>query len=1224
MTSFRIEPVPELTSDESAFSFAQEFHNRALRHLRPVIHILDFSNSEPSPTKYNILTEIIVELLRSKRTVILANVSRAVVATSALGSALVKSKLSLPLLDRDKEEQLHWIGREPRARQREALVRILPSVRQELEKHRARSHKRVETIEGGLASPQLQDAISASGALISGHFVLPGGRHSNIALDVSRLLDQPELLTAIEEAIVTTYSKQDVRGILFSSHAATVSSLVARVSSRLKIQNEFRIFEEFGKSPGPEADWVRERSPILIITDVVRSGSWCRSATKYVRDRGSSSAGLVILVQNTGANLADETGHGPQPLVFHKMDLPFSEPDECELCTLGWPYREIRRREQAITSEYVSLSGTKRPFRRGLPFLPLEFYELVRASRCFRAGHLLIVQNPSVHYQSYFDTAEVFGHFGQMIGTRVHDFLKERVSPDIQLIVTTDGAGARLLGAAVANQYGDGFKPSHVAIPSSALRAALPALSEEAREKLKRRILKEIGRYSHEDLRYIIIDDGINYGTTMVQLYELLSSSTGKKPEACIAFLSRCNLWPNVLRSLVGHKLFYCYDWPIPPHALISGECPLDSEYRDYFQLRAILGKDDELSPYFSQRLAELQPSTVVATSYSRKLAGSRHAVDAQLLGWHDTSFSGSVWDELTLGGAIRVDELHMLTRLMRASRYSSVHLPIALEIISKNGVEVLVASAKEFHPMSLGAVGKALQLSKNRILELDADRRRQLAEAIFELLESTKDSQARGELLAAIIQCRHVSCLELVGSACAKDKTLIPKGALLVAAVLLSKQIVDHTQVERVIGRLREQYSHEANQVAKERVEQLSAIIRRLQEKTEARAKQKGLSSTEGALSSDERDARRDRVGLGLPAKAQCELRLKRLPGATFSQLLANLEHSTGVLTAAREFFAAVSKTSDIGIVFCGSFGRLEAGKGSDGDFLLIDFSAREFEDSKSINWPILRDFANWLHSRGILVSHYDDIVDGKYKHELRPDKGFFPNLSTADSLLEKVGTQEDTPETKTRRMALLLESAAVKEMEKVRELKASLLKEYGLRDDPSQTQLPWHFLRDIRWWLEDMEYRAAANSTDLQWIKWNFQRSLLCRSTLLAIGGLLGKGQGRPPTLSLYLDILSKPPILRLLQLSEMFPQNREARETISKLVGWADLAIQRYSGTEVNSYLKTGKVGEIDPRLAESIRHDLMETGTMFKQSLKHLHKVVSKSLPQIHKESYDGFK
>src|SRR5580704_13793936 len=95
--------VPELTSDASAVEVSESI-SQDIRNAPTGVLILDFSFAQPSPTKYDAVARSIVKAQESKKEMLLAGVSKAVVATSALGRNLAKRKLSLPILDKDRGE----------------------------------------------------------------------------------------------------------------------------------------------------------------------------------------------------------------------------------------------------------------------------------------------------------------------------------------------------------------------------------------------------------------------------------------------------------------------------------------------------------------------------------------------------------------------------------------------------------------------------------------------------------------------------------------------------------------------------------------------------------------------------------------------------------------------------------------------------------------------------------------------------------------------------------------------------------------------------------------------------------------------------------------------------------------------------------------------------------------------------------------------------------------
>jgi hypothetical protein len=65
MINVKIEAVPELTTDRAALTFARRLGEFTTQQPKAAFLVLDFSTSEPSPTKYNVLAESITQMAKS-------------------------------------------------------------------------------------------------------------------------------------------------------------------------------------------------------------------------------------------------------------------------------------------------------------------------------------------------------------------------------------------------------------------------------------------------------------------------------------------------------------------------------------------------------------------------------------------------------------------------------------------------------------------------------------------------------------------------------------------------------------------------------------------------------------------------------------------------------------------------------------------------------------------------------------------------------------------------------------------------------------------------------------------------------------------------------------------------------------------------------------------------------------------------------------------------------
>ena len=170
------------------------------------------------------------------------------------------------------------------------------------------------------------DLLAERGAVLSGHFLLTSGKHSDVYVEKARMLEDPALVTRLASEIASWYERVEavvspaVGAIPLGfavAHAAGARSLFAeREDGRMTLRRGFSL------SAG-------ERT--LVVEDVVTTGGSAREVWDLVREAGAEALGVAALVDRTAAPLSF-----PMRAVARVEALVFA-PEECPLCAAGEP-----------------------------------------------------------------------------------------------------------------------------------------------------------------------------------------------------------------------------------------------------------------------------------------------------------------------------------------------------------------------------------------------------------------------------------------------------------------------------------------------------------------------------------------------------------------------------------------------------------------------------------------------------------------------------------------------------------------------------------------------------------------------------------------------------------------------------------------------------------------------------------------------------------------------
>lgn len=171
---------------------------------------------------------------------------------------------------------------------------------------------------------EAEDLLRRTGAMLTGHFELTSGRHSDRYVQKARVLERPEDTMAAAREIASWYRDVDVvvapavgavpLGFAVALAAGSRSVFAEREAGRLRLRRGF------GLQPG-------ERT--LVVEDVVTTGGSVGEVVELVRELGAEALGVAALVDRSGRD-------HPFPLrALVRVAAASWEADECPLCRRG-------------------------------------------------------------------------------------------------------------------------------------------------------------------------------------------------------------------------------------------------------------------------------------------------------------------------------------------------------------------------------------------------------------------------------------------------------------------------------------------------------------------------------------------------------------------------------------------------------------------------------------------------------------------------------------------------------------------------------------------------------------------------------------------------------------------------------------------------------------------------------------------------------------------------
>lgn len=179
-----------------------------------------------------------------------------------------------------------------------------------------------------MTSEEVLDIYRSTGALLTGHFLLSSGLHSDRYLQSALVLQQPDTATKLCAELASRF--RDVRievviapalGGVFVSHE-TARALGVRALFAERVLGELTLRRGFT---------IRQGERTLVVEDVITTGKSTRETIEVVNRSGGVVVAAGALVDRSGGRAA--LGVPYQSLVT--LDVPTYEPDACPMCKAG-------------------------------------------------------------------------------------------------------------------------------------------------------------------------------------------------------------------------------------------------------------------------------------------------------------------------------------------------------------------------------------------------------------------------------------------------------------------------------------------------------------------------------------------------------------------------------------------------------------------------------------------------------------------------------------------------------------------------------------------------------------------------------------------------------------------------------------------------------------------------------------------------------------------------
>ena len=177
----------------------------------------------------------------------------------------------------------------------------------------------------------LLSIIEENNAIISGHFALPNGKHSQIYIDTDILLQYPSLAAKLGAGVAGLFTKKADIVFASSQESLLLAAQIAVIMGARVMGAKFKN----GKLELKETLKIQEGENVLVIDNVFMTGRKINQSLQLLQRYHANIIGVAVLVdRSNGLNLAFE--NVPlRALLTYPLDL--YEPESCPMCKQNIP-----------------------------------------------------------------------------------------------------------------------------------------------------------------------------------------------------------------------------------------------------------------------------------------------------------------------------------------------------------------------------------------------------------------------------------------------------------------------------------------------------------------------------------------------------------------------------------------------------------------------------------------------------------------------------------------------------------------------------------------------------------------------------------------------------------------------------------------------------------------------------------------------------------------------
>jgi len=176
-----------------------------------------------------------------------------------------------------------------------------------------------------MSESEILNIFKKSGALLTGHFLLTSGRHSDRYFQCAKVLQYPENIEILCKMIADNFRNTEIDTVI----APAIGGLVVGQEVARQLNKRFIFAEREDKKLTLRRGFtLDENEKVLVCEDVVTTGGSVFEVIEIVKNSNANVVGVGFIVDRSNGKV----NFGFSQFSTLKMEVVSYQPDECPLC----------------------------------------------------------------------------------------------------------------------------------------------------------------------------------------------------------------------------------------------------------------------------------------------------------------------------------------------------------------------------------------------------------------------------------------------------------------------------------------------------------------------------------------------------------------------------------------------------------------------------------------------------------------------------------------------------------------------------------------------------------------------------------------------------------------------------------------------------------------------------------------------------------------------------